>query len=92
MVGWFMLSMEDEEGLKISGQQKRVQFGVEAFLMFVLNLDWRMGVQLGQMGVQAGGTTIGPVRRFGRCCGALHWAFEVGSTLGPRNFHSFGMH
>ena len=70
MVGWFMLmSMEDDEGLMISARQKRVQFGVMAFLMFVLNLVWQMGMQLGQMGVQAGGTTIGPVHWFGHCCG-----------------------
>ena len=93
MVGWLtLLSMEDNKGLVISAQQKRVQFAVEAFLMFVLNLAWQMGVQLGRMGVQAGGTTIGPVHWFGRCCGALHWAFEVALTLGPRNFHSFGVH
>ena len=64
-----MLLMEDDEGLVISAQQKRVQFDVEAFLMFVLKSVWRMGVRLGLMGVQAGGTTIGPVRRFGHCCG-----------------------
>ena len=58
--------------------------------MFVLNLAWQMGVQLGRMGVQAEGTTFGPVHWFGCCCGALHWAFEVGLTLGPRNFHSIG--
>ena len=43
-----LLSMEDDDkGLMISTQQKRVQFGVEAFLMFVLNLLWQMGMQLG---------------------------------------------
>ena len=31
MVGWFMLLVEDDDGLKISAQQKRVQFGVVAF-------------------------------------------------------------
>ena len=87
-----MLLKEDDDELMISARQKRVQFGVVAFLKFVLNLAWRMGVRLGRMGVQAEGTTIGPVHRFGRCCGALHWAFEVGLTLGPRNFHLIGVH
>ena len=87
-----MMLVEDEEGLMISAQQKRVQFGVEAYLMFVLNLVVRMGMQLGRIGVQAGGTTIRPVHWLGCCCGALHWAFEVALTLGPRNFHSFGVH
>ena len=76
----------------ISAQQKGVHFGAKAFLLFVLNLLWQMGVQLGQMGIQSGGTTIRPVHWFGHCCEALHWVFKVASTLGPRNFHSNQLH
>ena len=77
MLVWFMLLMEDDYKLMISVQQKRVQFVVVAFLMFVLNPLWHMGMQLGWMGIQAGGTTIRPVHWFGCCCEMLHWAFEV---------------
>ena len=48
----------------ISAQQKGVHFGAKAFLLFVLNLLWQMGVQLGQMGIQARGTTIELVHWF----------------------------
>ena len=93
MEGWFMLlSMEDDKGLVISARQKKGAIWCGGFFMFVLNLAWQMGVQLGRMGVQAGGTTIGPVHWFGHCCGALPWAFKVALTLGPRNFHLNWVH
>ena len=86
MVGWFMLSMEDEEGLMISARQKRVQFGVVAFfdVRFGFGLaDGRATWTDGRTSWRNNDRTGASVWTllWGRCTGPLklhqHWAQEI---------------